>query len=372
MRKITGRLTTMVAMTLAASATAQDRRQPQPALPGRAIEGRLSSAEVRHPLRLKAGETVRIAARSRDFDPMLKIYGPTGTESLADDDDSGGGTTAELTFQAERAGLYQVGVSVSGESDAPSDPDKAYDLTVIAAAPAIVRPAQAITPNAAQPIAVNTGQCGAGCRFTFQATEGERLIAETSGGDNDADPVLELSTGSEKLAEDDDGGEGVNARIIRRIERTGTYTLLARTLNGNRGQFTLSVALTRPVARPAIPLVVGTPATGRISGESELSDEGKFYNGYTLHGRAGQRVVIDLESSDFDAELRVFGESVLGNVQLATNDDADRGAANRSRPQTLNSHLALTFKRDGDVEVRAISLTDEGAYTLRVGEPTAR
>ena len=60
--------------------------------------------EVRHPLRLAAGQTVRITARSRAFDPFLKLYGPTGTEPLAKDDDTGGGTVAELTFKAEARG----------------------------------------------------------------------------------------------------------------------------------------------------------------------------------------------------------------------------------------------------------------------------
>lgn len=371
MRSYSSGLAMAIALAWAPGALAQGSREAQPIQVGRALEGRLGGTEVRHTLRLAAGETVRITARSRDFDAMLKVYGPAGTEPLAEDDDSGGGTTAELTFQAERAGLYQIAISQSGDGDGEDRSARAYDLTVLAATAPVITPPRPIAPNAAQPTTVDMAQCGSGCRFTFAAKEGDRLIAETTGGGSDADPVLELRMGAEKLGEDDDGGDGLNARLVRPIGRTGTYTLVARTVNG-RGSFSLALALRPPVSRPTVALVPGTPASGRITADAALTDEGHFYNSYRLHGRAGQRVVIDMVSSDFDAQLLIFGDTVLGPVQLAENDDIEADTPGRSRPQSLNSRLALTFVKDGDVEVRAVSLTEQGAYTLRVSEPPAR
>lgn len=367
MGKHVGRLALVVASALASAAPAQDRAAAQPVVAGRAIEGRLSGTEARHPLRLAAGETVRIAARSSDFDPLMKIYGPTGTEPLAEDDDSGGGTVAQLIFQAPSAGVYQVAVSESVPGDEQPTGVRTYDLTAFAAVAPVVPPLRPITPNGARPIPVDMAQCGTGCRFSFQATEGDRLIAETSADDAQADPVLELRMGNDKIAEDDDSGEGMNARLVRRIQRTGTYTLVARTLGG-KGTFALAVSLHPHVARPAVPVQVGTPATGTIGPNAEMSDDGHFYDAYTLHGRAGQQVVIDLESSAFDAQLEVFGDTVLGNVQLASNDDAEPATPGRTHQQSLNSRLALTFAREGTVEVRAVSLNDPGAYTLRIAE----
>ena len=363
-------LAILLAASVAASASAQTGTAPQAAEIGRVTQGRLAQPETRHALRLRAGETVRIAARSRDFDPMLKLYGPTGTEPLAQDDDSGGGTTAELTFSAETAGTYQIGVSVSGSGDAPPDGARLYDLTVVAAVTPVAAPPRPITPNSGQPIPVDLTRCAAGCRFTFQANAGDRLIAETAGGDGDADPLLELYRGGEKLAEDDDGGDGVNARLVRRIDRSGPYTLLARAYDGHNGTVSLTVTLRPYVARPVVPLVVGTPVTGTLSTDAEVSDQGRYYDSYTLHGRAGQRLVIDMASTAFDTVVELWGQTVLGSSQLATNDDADAGPGRRAT--TTNSRLAITFARDGDVEVRASSLDKQGAYTLRVGEPPAR
>lgn len=371
MRTSTG-LATIFALALAAAAGAQGGGAA-PAEPGRAIEGRLNRAEVRHPLTLRAGQVVRITARSKAFDPMLKLYGPTGTEPLATDDDSGGGTVAELSFTAERAGTYQIGVSVSGdanEDDAPAAPagrGRSYDLTVLAATAPSYAPPRPLVVNGA-PVPVDMGQCGDGCRFTFTANAGDRLVAETSDDDAAADPVLALYRGDEKLAEDDDGGEGVNARLVRPLDRAGTYTLLAKTLNGG-GTYKLAVSVRAHVSRPPLAVGIGLPAMGAISPESEINDEGRFYNSYTLHGRAGQRVALDMSSTDFDTVIDVVGTTVIGTVKLATNDDADAAPGGRGRPSNTNSHLVVTFARDGDVEVRAVSLDKPtGAYTLRVSE----
>ena len=44
-----------------------------------------------------------------------------------------------------------------------------------------------------------------------------------------------------KLAEDDDSGGGLNARIIFHAEQDGTYRIRATSFNAGRGAFTLTV-----------------------------------------------------------------------------------------------------------------------------------
>jgi serine/threonine-protein kinase len=56
------------------------------------------------------------------------------------------------------------------------------------------------------------------------------------------DPYLVLTDDAgKKLAEDDDSGGGLNARIIFRVPQDGTYRIRATSFNGGRGDFTLSV-----------------------------------------------------------------------------------------------------------------------------------
>jgi tetratricopeptide (TPR) repeat protein len=56
------------------------------------------------------------------------------------------------------------------------------------------------------------------------------------------DPYLFLlDAAGKKLAEDDDSGGGLNARIVFRAEQEGTYRIRATSYNAGRGAFTLSV-----------------------------------------------------------------------------------------------------------------------------------
>jgi len=56
------------------------------------------------------------------------------------------------------------------------------------------------------------------------------------------DPYLVLTDGTGKsLAEDDDSGGGLNARIIFRPEQAGTFRILATSINFGAGAFTLTV-----------------------------------------------------------------------------------------------------------------------------------
>ena len=52
--------------------------------------------------------------------------------------------------------------------------------------------------------------------------------------------MLSDATGK-KWAEDDDGGGGLNARIVFRAEQAGTFRIHATSFNGGVGAFTLTV-----------------------------------------------------------------------------------------------------------------------------------
>jgi len=68
------------------------------------------------------------------------------------------------------------------------------------------------------------------------------LIDMVSPDQKALDPYLFLhDAAGKKLAEDDDSGGGLNARIVFRAEKDGTYRIRATTFNAGRGAFTLAV-----------------------------------------------------------------------------------------------------------------------------------
>ena len=72
-------------------------------------------------------------------------------------------------------------------------------------------------------------------------------------------------------------------------------------------------------AAPATGLALGRPVTGDLTPSDAQRHSGKYEDAYTIEGRRGDRVQLDLASADFDAYLVVTGP---GGFTIA-NDDAD-------------------------------------------------
>jgi serine/threonine-protein kinase len=79
--------------------------------------------------------------------------------------------------------------------------------------------------------------------YQVKLAAGKTYVIDMVSPDQKAlDPYLVLSDDAgNKLAEDDDSGGGLNARIIFRVPQDGTYRIRATSFNGGRGDFTLSV-----------------------------------------------------------------------------------------------------------------------------------
>lgn len=96
---------------------------------------------------------------------------------------------------------------------------------------------------------------------------------------------------------------------------------------------------------------------GRLQGgDAVLYNDGSYYDDYFFNGRAGQRVTINLNSSQFDTYLWLIDPS--GNT-LNTNDDSNG---------STNSEIFMTLPRTGRYQVRVNSYgsAETGAYTLIV------
>ncbi|MEG4804684.1 PPC domain-containing protein [Microcoleus sp. ARI1-B5] len=101
-----------------------------------------------------------------------------------------------------------------------------------------------------------------------------------------------------------------------------------------------------------------TPAKSSV-----LPSDSSLYDEYTFEGTLGQKVVITLESTDFDTYLAIFNSQ--GEL-LAENDDVTQ--------QNANSELTVTLSASGRYRV-IVNAYDpppkgRGKYTLTVRETT--
>jgi hypothetical protein len=189
--------------------------------------------------------------------------------------------------------------------------------------------------------------------------EGEALQIDMT---SDAlDPYLYLAgPGLEELS-DDDGGEGINARLCVEFPASGTFRVVASSFGGDVGAYRLRAAeratCETSVAGGSEVTDLSTLPTGDRSlswngiamGSLTSMDPASFgspVQAWAVEGRAGETLTLDLTSTEFDAYLTVLGP---GLDDWLTNDDGAGGC---------NSRVTVTFPQDGTY--RAIVSTVSG------------
>ena len=203
--------------------------------------------------------------------------------------------------------------------------------------------------------------------FRFQGEAGTRYMADARSDDFDTYLSLAHVVGgiTEFIQEDDDGGEGTDARLRFRIDRDGSYLLIVRGWGMDRGRFTLSL-----VELPPPPPAVVRSLEWEQTVEGHLSLEGSLfetewgdeipYDLWTFEGTAGDVVRVAMDSEDFDAYVEV---GILdGDEFILEASDDDGGAGS-------NALLHHRLSQDGTFAIRARSFSGwaaEGRYTLRV------
>lgn len=332
------------------------------AVPG-ATEGVLP-AQAEYAVPLQAGRAYRFQLSSNAFDPMLELFGPDGAK-LAEDDDAGGGLSAQIVHLARTTGTHRLRVLAN---QAGASGGGRY--TLLAVETERPRPPESTPLRIGQTVEAALGGNAPQFRvYRLRLEAGQFLTAtmDAVGGDG-LDPLLELrpaeaSADSNPLARDDDGGEGTNARLAYAINQSADYHLFARSLSDRgEGRFRLATSVTTARPKPVVELAPGRPerhaltlaTSARV--DAPAVQPGRPIHVYRLAGRAGQAWTLDLRSEAFDALLEVVGDTSVGRAVIARDDDGGTGT---------NARLALRFVRDEAVEVRAISLNErEGDYVL--------
>lgn len=178
---------------------------------------------------------------------------------------------------------------------------------------------------------------------------GDVLVLDLMSRDFDA--FLTVHSPSGRIIHDDDSGEGFNARIVVDVDQGGKWIVFINTAGrGETGRYTLR-ALSVPGHQ-----VERQEFAGRLADDGpRLPTNNAVYSERVLDLRAGQLLVIDLESSDFDAML--FVHSPGG--QTFEDDDGGEG---------FNSRLFIEVDRDGPWRFVATSYdpSSRGAYRMIV------
>ena len=205
--------------------------------------------------------------------------------------------------------------------------------------------------------------------YRFQGQAGTRYVADLRSSDFDAYLVLAYPVGgiTEVIQEDDDGGEGTDARLVFRLDEGGTYLLIARGWGSSgAGRFSLALAQrdAPPPAEPR-PLARGMTVEGRLDFDASLClsewDEEFPCDIWTLEVEEGEFLQVSMESDALDPYLDV-GMMGMGGVLDILQSDDDGGEGN-------NALLVMRAPFSGTLGIRARAFgfgSGGGAYTLRV------
>jgi V8-like Glu-specific endopeptidase len=202
--------------------------------------------------------------------------------------------------------------------------------------------------------------------YQFQGEAGQSVVIEMRG--NGIDPYLVLfdSTGR-KIAEDDDGGGGKNARIAITLPNTGKYTLYANSYEvGQAGSFTIAGKITgrsnnnftsqSPIESTDDRRII-LQKNGTLGTQSRVfARDGSLFDAFSFNGQAGQVVQIELVSSDFHPYLVLFAP------------DSRLLRENNGLPSRKNASMTLELPFTGTYRtiVNAFDPNGKGAYKLIV------
>jgi hypothetical protein len=382
---------------------------------GQTINGSLTSSDSLYPdttyfqfyqFTTTPGRNVTIDLSSSDFDPVLIIRGQDLAQSIINDD-GGPGCASRVSQSFTGSGPYKILVNTTSsphrqtgrftlsikEGSTPVDGTANSDCHPAGASAGGGSASQSSSGMAA--IRVGETQNGSLTSsdslypdnsyykfYQFTAPSGPITIDLSS---DDFDPVL-IIRGDDLDASiiNDDGGPGCTARVSRTFPSRGPYRILVNTTASperQTGRYSLSITEgTKPVqehgnsdcqapqgnaasssssSSSSRAIDVGQSQQGTLTrSDVLLNSDSTYAQPWTIQGRAGQTITVDLESDAFDAYLFLRGPGISGGREF---QDDDSGG-------NCHARLTATFPQSGEYEI-VVNTADHyatGSFTLSV------
>ena len=201
--------------------------------------------------------------------------------------------------------------------------------------------------------------------YRFHASEGDRIAIEMSSDDFDTYLVVGDRAGGifNPIAQDDDSGGDLDARVRFIAPRTGPFWILAQAYaEYGFGSYTLELAAL-PAPRPvsATPIAVGSSVSGELTEDDPMQeDDESHFDLYTFDAVDGERYSITMSSPAFDTYLHL-GDGTTDFGEITSDDDGGGGT---------DSRIVFTADFSGTYAIQATSFAPEqtGEYTVTVVE----
>jgi hypothetical protein len=306
----------------------------------------------------ESGTTAVITMESSEIDTYLILEAPDGSV-VAEDDDGADGFNSRIRTRLPQTGSYTIWAGSFGGDETGS-----YTLTVEESDPSDRPDLESISFGETREGFIDEGDSSDPVDgdlaepVALEAESGMQAEISMESSELDTYLILEAPDGT-IAAENDDGGSGLNSRILTELSQTGTYTIWAGSYGGSEvGRYTLSVTESDiPEGQDLESISFGETREGFID-EGDGSDpvDGDLAEPVSLEAESGTTAVISMESDNIDTYLIL--EAPDGSV-IAEDDDGGGG---------LNSRIRTQLPQTGTYTIWAGSFSgiDTGLYTLSV------
>ncbi|MEO2107166.1 MAG: PPC domain-containing protein, partial [Actinomycetota bacterium] len=170
-----------------------------------------------------AAVEISMVALADSLDPVLRLYDPSG--ALVDEND-------DFDFSESRNSRISTTLPVDGQYriEATSFAGTTGPFEVTLTFPSVLTDSDELSEAVPE------------ISYEYDGVAGQRIRIDMVGTNEQTDPLLRLigPDGSE-VAQDDDGGEGLNARLEYTIEVPGTYTVVATAFASGYGPYEITL-----------------------------------------------------------------------------------------------------------------------------------
>lgn len=332
------------------------------------------------------GEKIVVTLRSIQFDAYMMVQRYPGGSSplLARDDDGGSGSDSRVELTLPETDDYLITVTTTERGETGAYRLRVESNRTVAAPP----PAPGTKPSGEGKQVIGgprvlvsgrttTGTLSSDTRGRLGAAEGDWRYVGRAGEtitldlrSSEFDSFLTLySLGAQsatRVAQDDNGGGGLNSRIVYRIPADGEYVARAeRRQPGRSGTYTLTFRSSARAPRPAESdgdrvISANTAVSSELDASDPKMHDGTPYELWSYVGRAGENIRVTLRSDDFDAFVSI---GTITNGVFTAIDSADDGAGG------TDSRLDIILPFAGVYAIRTNSLSPRrptGDYILRL------
>jgi len=139
---------------------------------------------------------------------------------------------------------------------------------------------------------------------------------------------------------------------------SGMAPALSRPLNGELPSLPSEIfrGASRSFLLPQSEITVGQTIEGKLEEDDKQMHDGSYYDLYFFNGRRGQKISIDLKSSDFDPYLTLLDRDGTEIVS-----DNDSGGDHNSRIVTTLTYTGRYF-----IRVNSLKKDGKGKYILQL------